>query len=44
VKLRFRVADGAVQQFCDLAMLVPVDFMKTKDLSATGRERLDRPV
>ena len=44
VKLRFRVADGAVQQFGDLAMLIPVNFMKTKDLSAACRERLDRPV
>jgi len=43
VKLRFRVADGAMQQFGDLVMPVSLNFMKIKDLSATCRERLGSP-
>src|SRR6202049_2942632 len=43
VKLRLGVADGAVQQLGDLVMLVPLNCMKTKDLSATCREFADRP-
>ncbi len=43
VKLRLGIADGAVQQRGDLVMLVPLNGMKTKDLSATCREFTDRP-
>ena len=35
VKLRLRGVDGEVQQFGDLAMLIPLNFVKTKDLSVT---------
>jgi hypothetical protein len=35
VKLRLRSVDGAVQQFGDLVMLIPVNLMKTEDPSVT---------
>lgn len=41
VKLRFRVADGTVQQVGDFVMLVALNFMKAKDFSAPGRQLLD---
>jgi hypothetical protein len=42
VQLRFRVADGAVQLFRNLMMLIAFDFMQTEDLSASGGQFLDR--
>ena len=44
VKLRLRGVDGAEQQFSDLAMLVPVNLIKTKYSPVTCGERIDRPV
>jgi hypothetical protein len=38
VKLRFRCADGAVQQMCNFLVLVPLNLMKAKDSSAAWRK------
>jgi hypothetical protein len=42
MKLRFRIADGAFQQLCDFVMAVPMNYMKSEDFPAAGREVSDR--
>ena len=43
VQLRFRVADGAVEQLGDLVVLITFYFVQSKDLAAAFRQFLQRP-